>query len=210
MAKDEKGKAAQVSDDPADDFEVSLQSQVETLQAQVQALLAAQSGGGLTDARLEQILSRVSQMNAEAMERAANPSNKTHPAISAFSRPAGDRADRRDDFKCPMFWLGFPMDWDTTTDEEINLLNRAEPGLFTFLRTDGRTPETLTITGERDPAGKISKLLFSFPVKENRDTLPSMPAMLRAAFKVKSPEQLELERLRAEVEALRTKATVAA
>src|SRR6266576_574629 len=116
MAKDEKTRAAQVSDNPADDFEVSLQAQVETLQAQVQALLAAQQGGGLSDTRLEQILSRVAQMSADAHERAANPSNKTHPAISVFSRPNGDRADRRNDFKCPMFWLGYPLEWDTTTD----------------------------------------------------------------------------------------------
>jgi hypothetical protein len=108
-----------------------------------------------------------------------------------------------------MFWLGYPMDWDTTTDEEINLLNMAEPGEFTFVRTDGKTPETLTITGERESRGQDFRLLFSFPVKENRDTLPSTTAMLRSAFKVKSPEQLELERLRAEVEALR-QATVPA
>lgn len=191
------------SDDPADDFpEASLQQQVATLQAQVQALLQAKSGG-LTDDRLEQILTRVTQMSAEAHERAANPSNKTHPGISVFSYPEGDRARPRPELKCPMFWLEYPLERDTTSAEEIELLNLAEPGVYTFRRTDGRTLEKLTIEGERDAGGTITRLLFSFPVKEHRDSLPGTPQMLRDAFKVKSPEQLELDRLRAEIAALK-------
>src|SRR5437867_2318410 len=74
---DPKKRVAEISEDPADDFAPTLEQQVETLQAQVQALLAMKStGGGLTDDRLEQILLRVTQMSADAHERAANPSTR--------------------------------------------------------------------------------------------------------------------------------------
>ena len=183
-----------------------LQTQIAGLQQQVQALLAQKTaGGGITEEQLERMLNRVAGVTAEAQERAANPSNKTHPGISVYSREKGDRADRRDDLKCPMFWVGYPIDWNTTTDEEINLLNAAEPGEYMFRRTDG-SPERLTVVGDKDASGKLTRLLFQFLTSERRDSLPSMVAMLRDAFKVKTPEQLELERLRAEVEALRTHA----
>lgn len=191
--------------EPVDDTAgEDLQTQIAALQATVSALLQAQTPAGMSEDRLEMILARVAQMSADAQERAANPSNKTHPAISVFSNPLGDREHPRPDLKCPMFWIGYPIEKDTTTAEEIQLLNLAEPGLFAFKRIDGRTTETLTITGERDPAGHVSRLLFTFPIAENRDTLPpTMAAMLRQAFKVKTAEEQELDALRAEVTKLR-------
>lgn len=190
----------------------TLEAQVAALQAQVAQLLKAKvtaSSGGITEERLEKMLTRVAQITAEAQERAANPSNKVHPHISVYSYPEGDIARRRPDLKCPMFWVGYPIEWDTTTAEEIELLNLAEPGIYTFLRTDG-TADELTITGERNPAGKISKLLFHFVTHERRDTLPSTAAQLRSAFKVKTPQEIELALLRSEVDALRQKAPVPA
>lgn len=178
-----------------------LATQVAALQMTVQALLA-QKGNGLSEDRLEAILGRVAQMSADAAEKAANPSNKTHPGISVYSRSKGDREDPRDALKCQMFWVGYPIDRDTTTDEEINLFNVAEPGIYTFTRTDGSL-ERLTVTGDRDAAGHTTRLLFTFLTTERRDSLPSMVSILREVFKVKTPEQLELERLRSEVEALR-------
>jgi hypothetical protein len=186
-----------LDDDMIDTDTADLAAQVQTLQAQVQAMLATR-GNGLDEDRLEAILNKVAQVTADAQERAANPSNKTHPGISVFSRPKGDRADPRDPFKCPMFWNGYDLTTDTTTDTEITLLNSAEPGIYQFRRSDGSV-ETLTVNADRDPAGKISRLLFTFPTKENRDTLPSMVDLLRQAFHVKSPEQIELETLRRQV-----------
>lgn len=188
-------KKTAVKDDDTDD----LRDQIATLNAQVQALLASKSG--LDDAKLETILLRVAQVSAEAQERAINPSNKTHPGISVYSYPEGDRAKPRA-FKCPMFWVGYDMELDTTTAEEVELLNRATPGVYRFLRTDG-SQETLTITGEQAPDGTWQRLLFDFPVKERRETLPGMAQILRSALGIKTKEQEELDRLRAEVEALR-------
>jgi hypothetical protein len=68
----------------------TLQEQLDALQEQVAALLAAKSGPATSDDdRLEKILLRVAQMSADAHERAANPSNKTHPGVSVFSIPKG-------------------------------------------------------------------------------------------------------------------------
>lgn len=184
-----------------------LQAQIAALKATVDALLEAQtrptaSGGVLTEDRLETILLKVAKISAEAQERAANPSNKTHPGISVYSYAEGDRERPRPAFTCPMYWVGFPVDLDTTTAEEIELFNQARPGVFAFTRTDGR-PEKLTVTGDQDAGGALTRLLFEFPVKEDRETLPSMAAILRQAYGIKTPEQIELDALRAEVAKLR-------
>lgn len=189
---------------PNDDDESTgedLATQLQVLQAQVQTLLAMQSGG-ISEERLERILSRVAQMSADAQERAVNPSNKTHPGISVYSYPEGDRARPRPDLKCKMFWCGYPIDKDTSTAEEIELLNQAVPGKFSFKRTD-RTTDDLTVTGESDAAGNLSRLLFTFEAKERRDSLPPMSDLLRSAYGIKSAEEIELEALRAEVARLK-------
>jgi hypothetical protein len=202
MAISDPKKYATKADDTDDT--ATLQEQLDALQGQVAALLAAKSTPAASDdERLEKILLRVTQMSAEAHERAANPSNKTHPGISVFSYAEGDRARPRQALKCEMFWVGYPIDTDTTTAMEIEMLNQAEPGSYPFIRTDKST-DTLTISGERAPDGKIAKLLFTFPVQERRETLPSMEDMLRTAFGIKTPEQIELDTLRAEVARLRT------
>jgi hypothetical protein len=181
-----------------------LREQVASLQQTVQLLLAQKSNGIDADA-LEAIMVRVAKISAEAQERAANPSNKQHPHISVFSYPEGDIANPRPALKCPMFWVGYPIDHDTNTAEEIELFNLAEPGEYSFTRLDG-SKEKLTVEGQTDASGKLVRLLFTFLTSERRDSLPSMSAILRDAFKVKTPEQLELEKLRAEVEALRASA----
>lgn len=190
-----------------DDDDLTMAEKFEALQEQVAALIAAKSTPD--DDRLEKILLRVAQMSADAHERAANPSNKTHPGISVFSYPEGDRARPRPELKCEMYWVGYPIDLDTTTAEELELLNLAEPGVYAFIRTD-RSRDTLTINGDRTPDGRVAKMMFQFPVTENRETLPSMTDMLRTAFGVKSPEQLELDALRAEVLRLRKSEVVGA
>lgn len=208
IADPKKYSQAKAAD--ADDDDLTMAEKFEALQEQVAALLATKSAPAtFDDDRLEKILLRVAQMSADAHERAANPSNKTHPGISVFSRPKGDRADPRDAFKCEMFWVGYPIDQDTTTDEEIGLLNQAEPGVYQFRRTD-KTLETLTVHGDTAPGGTLTRMVFQFPTTERRDTLPSMADMLRTAFGIKTPEQIELDALRAEVARLKASEAVPA
>lgn len=206
IADPKKYAQTKVQDDEPETDTQDLQAQIAALQATVQALVAAKSTPD--DDRLEKILLRVAQMSADAHERAANPSNKTHPGVSVFSYPEGDRAKPRPALKCEMFWIGYPVETNTNTAAEIELLNLAEPGTYRFQRTD-KSWETLTVTGDLAPGGStLTKLLFNFPVKERRDTLPSMEDMLRTAFGVKTAEQIELDALRAEVTRLKTHESV--
>ena len=187
-----------------DDDEDDLQAQVAALSAQVKQLLAQQaSGGGLTPDALEAMLGRVAQMSADAHERAANPSNKVHPGISVYSYPEGDVARPRPPLKCRMFWVGFELTTDTLKAEEIELLNLATPGRFTFMRTD-RSADTLTVKGATDITGTLDRMEFEFLTKERKETLPGMVDMLRSAFQVKSPQELELDAMKAELERLRS------
>ena len=202
---DPKKRMAAADTDEVDD----LRDQIDDLKNMVAALAKQQvSSGGITPELLEAMFVRVARVQADAAERAANPSNKTHPGISVYSYPEGDRARPRA-LKCPMFWVGYDIQPDTTTAYEIELLNKAVPGTFAFLCTDG-SQEQLTCIGTAAPNGSISKLLFDFPTKENRESLPSMASMLQQAYGIKSPEQVELDRLRAEVEALRSAKTLTA
>ena len=181
----------------------SLQEQVATLAAQVQAMTtAAAKGGGIDANTLEAMLSRVALMTAAAQDRLLHPDNREHPGISCYSYPEGDLKRPRPELKMPMTWVGYPLTTDTLTYNEIALLNQAEPGEYTFLRTD-KTMDRMVVEADRDNLGRPTRLRFAFEVKERRDTLPSMVDQLRVAFSVKSPEQEELERLRAEVERLK-------
>lgn len=180
-----------------------LKEQVAMLAAQVQQLTkTAASGGGISPDALESMMVRVGQMTAEAQDRMLHPDNRRHPEISVYSYPEGDLARPRPDLKCPMSWVGFPLTTDTLKWDEIELLNQAQPGTYTFTRTDGTTDQ-MVIDADRDELSRVNRLHFKFPSKERRDTLPSMVGQLRTAFGIKSPEQLELERLRAEVERLK-------
>jgi len=199
------------SEDTAD-----LRAQIAALSSQVQLLTQSQmQGGGITAGQLKDVLAELVKVQADAhlaaMREIAERDQRedlNYPRISAYN-PLGDKAHPRDPFKCRMFWNGFDMDWDTTTAEEIRLLNLVEPGQYRFRRIDGRTWEQMTVTGERNATGALSKLEFFFPTKENRDTLPSMVSMLRDILGVQTPEQQEIARLKAELEKLRPVETVA-
>lgn len=194
---------------PADDDADDLRDQIASLKAMVEAMASQKvASGGLDGSSLESILLKVAQVSAEAQERAMNPSNKVHPGISAYSYPEGDRLRPRA-LKCPMFWVGYDLQTDTTSAYEIELLNQAVPGEYSFTRTDG-TLGKLTVEGETSPGGQIARLLFTFNTKEQRESLPSMISMLQSAFGIKSPEQQELERLRDEVHKMRQSALVTA
>ena len=190
---------AKVTDTSTDD----LKEQVAALAAQVKAMTKAAAKGGSLDAEtLEAMMTRVGEMTAAAQDRMLHPDNREHPGISAYSYPEGDKKRPRPDLQCAMTWVGYALTTDTLTWQEIELLNMATPGEFTFVRTDGTT-DRLVIRADRDNLGRPTKLHVEFETKERKQTLPSMVAMLRAAFGVKSPEQAELDRLRAEVESLR-------
>jgi hypothetical protein len=149
------------------------------------------------------MLARVAALSADAYDRTQHPDNREHPGISAYSYPEGDQARPRPELKCKMLWVDYDLTRDTLTATELELLNQAQPGRFRFTRTDG-AQDWLEVTATADDVGSVERLQFMFLTKERRDTLPSMVSMLREAYGVKSPEQIELETLRAAVERLQT------
>lgn len=189
-----------------------LQAQVHALQATVEMLTSAMrqgSGGGITAEQLRDVMKEVVTVQADAHKAAMKEiaerdqrDDLNYPRKSVFSYPEGDKARPRPELKCPMLWVGGAIDYDTTTASEIEYLNQYEPGDYTFKRTDGVTTEKLTVTGERTAAGKVSKLSFAFPTKEQRDTLPTMVSILRDGLGIKSPMEDQIARLLAKVAAL--------
>jgi polyhydroxyalkanoate synthesis regulator phasin len=206
-------------DDETVDEHADLRAQLAALSAQVQMLTQSQvqSGGGITAEQLKEVMTGLVKVQADAhtaaMREIAERDQRddlNYPRISVYSYPEGDKANPRPPFKCRIFWNGFDMDWDTTTAYEIELLNRVEPGNYTFRRVDGRTPEKITVNGERNALGQLSKLEFFFPTKENRDTLPSMASMLRDILHVGTPEQERIAELERQIARLHAKEPVSA
>lgn len=131
--------------------------------------------GGRADS--DDVLRKQAQFQAEATKKALRPENEQHPGISVF-RPNG-----RDDtlqLKCKMTWVGYPLDADGVTPEEIAALNEIDQiGEFPYHKTDGSL-EKFTIRGEKDAHGRWSALHFSFPCRGiNKHNQPSKVNQLR-------------------------------
>jgi hypothetical protein len=117
--------------------------------------------GGPARSRDEQVDSgagrRAAGRDCARLPNGTSATTSTIRVSASTAIPKGDRARQRPPFKCKMFWVGFDMDWDTTTAQEIELLNQMEPGDYTFRRIGG-APEELHVTGERNASGKLTKL----------------------------------------------------
>jgi hypothetical protein len=82
------------------------------------SLKVATSAGGLTAADLKALL--------DGQRKAMRPENETHPGISAFSYPEGDRDRPRPELKRPTYFAGGLQREDSLTPLEIDLFNRFE------------------------------------------------------------------------------------
>ena len=125
----------------------------------------------------DEFLRKQAQYQAEANKKALRPENEQHPGISVY-RPEG----RKDELalRCKTYWVGYPLLADNLTEVEIGLLNQIDRvGEYPFTKSDGSVAK-LTVSGERDANGKLSRLLFDFPCKgDDRYNLPAMASMLR-------------------------------
>lgn len=149
----------------------------------------------------DEAMKRRAEYEAEAHARLNKRENEYSPGLSVYSFPEGDRkaaeAGKFKRLKCDIYWVGEPLDVDTLTPTEVDLLNEAIDGEFLFHRTDG-SPEKLTVKGERSATGQWKKLEFLFPCRDqHKHNLPSMVSILREAFGLKTAEQVELDALRA-------------
>ncbi len=146
---------------------------------QLQTLLA-RSGARTKEDELELIMAQA-KANAEENRKQLKPENATHPGISAFSRPGGELANPKGEFRCgKVVWAGYPLEKETVTADEFDLINQVVPGEYRCTRPDGSAfPVTVTATVDA-ATGQIERLDVFFATRgQLRHNLPSMVAMCR-------------------------------
>lgn len=120
---------------------------------------------------------------AQANHKLNNPGNRTHPGISVFSRPKGERDDPKGEFVArKVLWSGTEEEVTTNTAEELDLVNAAAsfPGDYKFTRGDGSRDKISVVVTRNDNGDKIELLEFRFVSRGVlRHNLPSKVAMLR-------------------------------
>ena len=63
-----------------------------------------------------------------------------------------------------MFWVGYDLRAESLTREELDVLNRMEPGHYRVTKADGKSIP-FDVQARQDDAGKLESLAFHFPCK---------------------------------------------
>jgi hypothetical protein len=142
--------------------------------------LTRQQTPGIDLAALKEVLQQTSQATANAMQKAMKPENTDHPGVSAFSYPEGDQAKPKAIPKHEFWYCGYPVHLFPETEHwrEIELMAAVVPGEYTVLRKDGTTM-AVTVLGERNADGKLTKVQVQFPVsREDKWLIPPKSVLL--------------------------------
>lgn len=128
---------------------------------------------------LREVLAQTSQATAQAMQKAMKPENPEHPGISAFSYPEGDQARPKPVPPYEFWYCGYPVHMFPETEHysELELMGQVQPGEYTVFRKDETTMK-VTVRGERDANGKLSKISVEFPVSREEKWLVPPKAVL--------------------------------
>jgi hypothetical protein len=146
----------------------------------------------------------------EMMERLITktiPENKQHPEHSVYTvHPDGTYGEpgTKPTLRCKTNWCGRDLSGDTETVEEIQLLNRLEPGEYRVTKADGSSTP-FKVSASRSDAGKLDAISVWFPCnKEHRQNHMPMASYLRQVLGEALPSRedmlVELTKLRAELE----------
>ena len=163
----------------------------------LQALTAKQETG-ITPEVLKDILSH----NATAVQKAMRPENDTHPGFSVFSHPDGDQAHPKATLPFECFINGYPVHQfpETETWAEWELYHQLQPGEYTVIRKDG-TPMAVTVKGERDANGNLTKVLVEFPIQRSeRELVPPKSVLLYQLIHNENPLQAFRESMMAYID----------
>lgn len=149
----------------------------------------------------DETMRKRAEIEAEAIARLQRRENTQHPDVSVFN-PQGERDHPRGRLKCKMFWVGYELERDALSAEEIDLLNRInQVGSFPFHRTDG-SREQLVIDGTRNANGQWERLTLTFNAKgDRRHNVPPLATILREALGLGTLED-DLRKRIAELEAI--------
>jgi hypothetical protein len=185
----------------------SVLSQLAQMQAETARILASlkNSGGANADV-IERLLAQ-----QEALVNKTIPENKQSPGISEY-RPKGTAAYPNLALKCKMTWVGYELTADTLRVDEIDWLNKLEPGEYRVTKADGtKIPFKVTAKhsqhfDEKAQRFALEQLDIWFPCKgEHRQNHLSMVAYCQQAIEgsIPSTDELlrEVTRLKAEMAA---------
>jgi hypothetical protein len=178
----------------AEQKELSVNDAV-TLMAQILSELRAKDSVG--DERLS-VLSK--GVEALVSAEATRPRENRFPPEISYLNPLGERDNPRPELKCKMFWVGYKLSKEVLTKEEIDLLNKIQPGSYRVHKSDGRSIP-FVVAAKDDESGRLEKLSFHFPCKNRDDRQNHMPmaSYLREALGDVRPD---VDRLLEQVQAL--------
>jgi hypothetical protein len=103
-----------------------------------------------------------------AQEQARPHENVFNPPMVSHYNPLGERDFPRPDLKCDVSWTGFKLNKECLTRDEIELLNRLEPGDYTVRKGDGAQIQ-FVVTEKVGNAGKRERLSIFYPCKSSED-----------------------------------------
>ena len=98
-------------------------------------------------------------------QEANRPHENLHAPLFSVYNPLGERDHPRPDLACKMIWVGYELLKDALTTEEIELLNRCQPGDYRVTKADGQSIP-FNISGKFTDSGKKERLMFHFPCKD--------------------------------------------
>jgi hypothetical protein len=146
----------------------------------IAAITAASSGnaGNSTDmSMLKELMAGAAIVAANHTDKVQNPSNKAHPAISAFSYPEGDLARPKPLPPFQFIYAGYPCTkWPETEHwRELELMCEVvKPGVYPIIRKDG-SKMNVTVIGEYDVDGSLSKVEVFFGEKDHKGNFARIP-----------------------------------
>ena len=157
---------------------------------------------GFTPDQFEQLIEAIRGNAAESVEQQAEiharvlrqqlyPQNDTCPQISPYN-PLGDRDHPKPPLKCAFFLGPYPLEPETLTVREVELMNQLEPGQYDVTKADGVTVVFLVIPSYRTDGRTLERLTIGFPCadSEQRQNFPPFSQMLREVV-----DQQEVARL---------------
>jgi hypothetical protein len=135
------------------------------------------------------------QIHALAMRKQLRPENDTHPDVSVYN-PRGERDHPRPQLICDMFLGPYPLERQTLTVKECELLNQLEPGLYDITKADGSVVPFHVIPRLRVDGKTIERITIAFPCADDdqKQNFPSFASMLREVV-----DQIEVRKLTASV-----------
>jgi hypothetical protein len=140
---------------------------------------------------LQAILAETAKVSAEAMHRKANPSNQTHPGISVFSHPKGDREMPKPPLPYQLFWNGYPIHKFPETEtwsEWMAFSNMPPVGKYTVLRNDA-SKMVVEVSAETDVDGKPTKVLVRHDsLRADKDKIPPKTVILQQMHGKENPK----------------------